>query len=333
MTFINIGGAKMINVLITSAGRRVELIKCFKEARDSLNLKGNIVAVDINNTAPALYYADKHYLISKITDDNYITDIIELCNKEDIHLIIPTIDTELYKFAENKDFIETNTNAIVHVSNRNVMEICRNKFNTQLFFEENNIDAPRLISIDNLINKDYDFPLFIKPLNGSSSINTFKINNEKELQFFIDYVPNPIVQEFIEGDEYTVDAFTDFNSKIITIVPRLRIATRGGEVSKGIVKKDKEIIEQVKKVLKALKPIGHITLQCMKTDDGIKFIEINPRFGGGAPISIKAGADSPKNLYRLLLGEKLTYTENYKDDYLALRYDEAVFINLSKEMV
>lgn len=321
----------MINVLITSAGRRVELIKCFKEARDSLNLNGNIVAIDINNTAPALYHADKHYLISKITDDNYILDIIDICKKEDIHLIVPTIDTELFKLAENKDFIEANTNAIVHVSNLKVMEICRNKYNTQDFFEENGIGAPKLISMENIKNKDYEFPLFIKPLNGSSSINTFKINNENELQFFLDYVPNPIIQEFIEGKEFTVDAFADFNSNPITIVPRLRIATRGGEISKGIVKKDKEIIEQVKKVLLVLKPIGHVTLQCMKTNNGIKFIEINPRFGGGAPISIKAGADSPKNLYKLLLGEKLSYNEDYEDNLLALRYDEAVFMSLDEE--
>lgn len=324
---------KNINVLILSAGRRVELVNCFKDARDSLGIQGNVVACDLSNTAPAIYHADKNYLVCKILDDNYIADIVDICKKEDIHLIVPTIDTELYKLAESREYIESNTSAKVLVSDMSVIKICRDKYNTQAFFEDNGFGMPRLIDEDVIKNKDYNFPLFIKPLNGSSSINTFKVNNEKELEFFLEYVPEPIVQDFMEGEEYTIDVFVDFNHNPITIVPRQRLATRGGEVLKGIVKKDREIIETIKNVIKVLKPIGHITLQCMKTDDGIKFIEINPRFGGGAPISIKAGANSPANLYKLLLGETLQYNEDYEDELLASRHDGAVFINSKGEAI
>lgn len=324
---------KNINVLILSAGRRVELINCFKDARDKLKIKGNVVACDLSETAPAIYHADKNYLVCKIMDDDYTTQIIDICKKEDIHLIVPTIDTELYKLAEHREYIESNTNAKVLVSDKRVIQICRDKYNTQEFFENNGFGMPRLITEEDIKNKDYKFPLFIKPLNGSSSINTFKVNSEKELAFFLEYVPKPIVQEFIEGEEYTIDVFVDFKNNPITIVPRQRLATRGGEVLKGIVKKDKEIIETVKQVIKVLKPIGHITLQCMKTTEGIKFIEINPRFGGGAPISIKAGANSPVNLYKLLLGETLNYNEDYEDKLLASRHDWAVFINSKGEAI
>lgn len=322
-----------INVLILSAGRRVELVKCFKEARESLGIEGNIVAVDISTTAPAIYHADKYYIVPRINDEKFIGEIIRICKEEDIHLIVPTIDTELKKLSDNKILIESNTNAKVLVSSEEVIKICRDKYNTQDFFEKNGFKMPHLVTKKDIDEKNYRFPLFIKPLNGSSSINTFKINNERELEFFLEYVPNPIVQEFIEGDEYTIDVFTDFKSNLITIVPRQRIATRGGEVLKGITKKDREIIEEVKKVIYKLKPIGHITVQCMKTKDGIKFIEINPRFGGGAPISIKAGANSPKNLYKLLLGEELNYNEDYEENLLASRYDEAVFLNHKGEVV
>lgn len=318
---------KNINVLILSAGRRVELVRCFKEARESLGLDGKVVAADISTTAPAIYHADKYHIIPKISADDFIESIINVCKEENIHLIVPTIDTELQKLSDNKKRIELNTSAKVLVSREEVIKICRDKYNTQNFFENNGFGMPRLISKVDIQNKNYEFPLFIKPLNGSSSINTFKVNSEKELEFFLEYVPEPIVQGFIEGDEFTIDVFTDFNSKPITIVPRQRLATRGGEVAKGITKKDREIIDEIKKVIDVLKPIGHITVQCMKTKDGIKFIEINPRFGGGAPISIKAGANSPKNLYKLLLGEKLTYNEDYEENLLALRHDEAVFIN------
>ena len=322
-----------INVLISSAGRRVELVKCFKEARNRLRIRGNVVAVDLSSTAPALYHADRHHLICRISDESYIDELIEVCKKENIHLIIPTIDTELYKLAESKEKIESQTNAKVHVSDIDVIKTCRDKYNTQAFFDNNGFKIPRLITKEIISKKEFKFPLFIKPLNGSSSINTFKINNDRELEFFLDYVPDPLVQEFIEGEEYTVDAFVDFNNNPITIVPRQRLATRGGEVLKGIVKKDRQIIEEVRKVIEILKPIGHITLQCMKTDRGVEFIEINPRFGGGAPISIKAGANSPVNLYRLMLGETLEYNEDYQDGLLASRYDDAVFLNSRGEVV
>ena len=324
---------KNINVLILSAGRRVELVRCFKEARNNLGIEGNVVAVDISTTAPAIYHADKHYTVPRISADNFVDEIINLCKKENIDLIVPTIDTELKKLSDNKELIESKTNAKVLVSRAEVIKICRDKYNTQEFFEKNGFGMPRLINKEDIKNKNYKFPLFIKPLNGSSSINTFKVNNDRELEFFLDYVPEPIVQEFIEGDEFTIDVFTDFESNPITIVPRQRLATRGGEVSKGMTKKDREIIEKVREVIDVLKPIGHITVQCMKTKDGIKFIEINPRFGGGAPISIKAGANSPKNLYKLLLGEELNYNEDYEENLLALRHDEAVFLNHEGEVI
>ena len=142
-----------------------------------------------------------------------------------------------------------------------------------------------------------------------------------------------MIQELIEGREYTIDAFIDFEGNPITIVPRERIATRSGEISKGRIVKDREIIEEVRKVIDVLNPIGHITFQCMKTSEGIRFIEINPRFGGGAPMSIKAGADSPMNLYKLLMGEKLSYNEDYEDNMMALRFDDSVFINSNGEVV
>lgn len=321
------------NILITSAGRRVELVKLFKKAKKELGVEGEVVAVDISKSAPAIYYADDYRMVSRIDSGNYIEDIIKVAKEKEIDLIVPTIDTELLILSENKDKILKKSGAKVLISGIEAIKICRDKVNTQKFFEENGFGVPNLVCEDRLEKKQYEFPLFIKPLNGSSSINTFKVNNEKELEFFLKYVPNPMVQGFIEGDEFTVDTFLDFDSNIISIAPRKRLATRSGEISKGEIVKDREVIEEVRKVLDVLKPIGHITVQCMKTKDGIKFIEINPRFGGGAPMSIMAGANSPKNLYRLLNDEKLEYSEDYKDNFRSYRFDEAIFIDNQGKVV
>lgn len=144
---------------------------------------------------------------------------------------------------------------------------------------------------------------------------------------------DPIVQDFMEGEEFTVDIFLDFDSNIITIVPRLRIATRSGEISKGKIIKDRGIINDIKRLMRVLKPIGHITVQLMKTKKGIEYIEINPRFGGGAPMSIQSGADSCENLYRLLMGERLEYNENYRDNIIFLRFDYSICLDENMELI
>lgn len=313
-----------VNVLILSCGRRVELVRCFQKAARELGVNSLIVGADLSENAPALFFVDKKERISRIGSESYLKELIDICNRNAIRLIVPTIDTELLFLAKNKEEIEEKTNAKVLVSSENVIAICRDKIKTQEFFEDNGFGVPKLIR--NISKKDYSFPLFIKPLNGSSSINTFKINNEKELEFFTSYIDKPMVQEMIVGEEYSVDVFLNFNSEIITVVPRKRLATRSGEISKGIIIKDRDIIEDVVRLMKVLKPIGQITVQCMKTNEGIKYIEINPRFGGGAPMSIQAGADSCKNLYRLLLGEKIEYNENYKENLLFMRFDDAVMV-------
>ena len=247
-----------MNILIMSAGRRVELIKLFKETANKLNIDSKIIAADISNTAPAIYFADKFYLIPRIGEDGYIDSIIDICKKEDIKLIVPTIDTELKILSQNKDYIEKETDAKVLISNSDVINICRDKRNTQKFFEDNNFGVPKEYSLE---DENITFPVFIKPIDGSSSINTFKITNHDELNFFKSYVKNPMIQEFIQGEEFTVDAFLDFNSNIISIVPRRRIQTRAGEIIKGKIVKDREIINDVKKLLDVLKPIGQITIQ------------------------------------------------------------------------
>lgn len=315
------------NILILSAGRRVELIQSFRKAANKLKVKSTIIAGDCSETAPAIYFADKKVLLPKISEDNYIEEIINICKRESVSLIIPTIDTDLLLLSKECERIKIESKTKVLISNTAVVSICRDKIRMQRFFEENGFKVPKMYTKDELKKTDLKFPLFIKPKSGSSSINALKVNNLVELNLYKSLIDDPIVQDFIEGSEYTVDVFLDFECKPITIVPRLRIETRNGEISKGRIIKDREIIEDVKRLVEVLKPIGHITIQLMKTVNGIIYIEINPRFGGGAPMSIQSGADSCENLYRLLMGEKLEYNEKYRDNIVFLRFDNSICLD------
>ena len=324
---------KEINILILSAGRRVELVQCFQRAAKKLNINSMIVAGDCSDTAPALYFADRTYKLPRIDDPNYIQSIIDACNQENISLVVPTIDTDLLLLAEKKSLIEKKTNAKVLISDTNVISICRDKINTQKFLEENNFGIPKMYKDEELLKNDIQFPLFIKPKSGSSSINTFKVNNLNELNIYKSIIEDPIVQDFMEGEEFTVDVFLDFKSNVITAVPRLRLATRSGEISKGKIVKDRTVIEDVIRLMNVLKPIGHITVQLMKTKKGIEYIEINPRFGGGAPMSIQSGADSCENLFRLLIGQQLKYNENYRDNLMFLRFDRSICLDEGMDII
>lgn len=318
---------KKINVLFSSVGRRVELVNSFRNAKNKLEIEGNLVGIDVDELAPALNFVDRKYIVPKLNTEEFIPTIIEICKKEQISLIIPTIDTELELYSKNKRLIEQESGAKVMVSDIEVISIVRNKIETYKYLKDNGFGVPKLITSEDIENKNYKLPLFIKPLDGSSSINAFKINNDEELMFFKDYIQNPIIQEFADGEEYCVDVFSDFNSNLLTVVPKLRMAHRSGEITKAKIIKDREIIELTKKLVNLLKPKGEINFDCIKTQNGIKIIEINARFAGGAPISFNAGANSPEKLYKILQNEKLEYNENYKDGMIALRFDDAVFLN------
>ncbi|MBR0575577.1 ATP-grasp domain-containing protein [Proteiniclasticum sp. BAD-10] len=322
-----------INILILSAGRRVELVRSFQNAAKRLSIKSNIVAGDCSETAPAIYFADRKAILPRINEENYIEEIINVCNRENISLVIPTIDTDLLLLSEERERIESESGAVVLIASTEVISICRDKINTQKFLEENGFKIPKMYSEEELDSGKLEFPLFIKPKSGSSSINTFKVNNLEELATYRSLVKEPIVQNFMEGKEFTVDVFLDFDGNLITVVPRLRMATRSGEISKGKIIRDREIIEDIKRLVKVLKPIGHITVQLMKTNKGIEYIEINPRFGGGAPMSIQSGADSCENLYRLLMGQNLEYNENYRDNIMFFRFDNSICVDENLEIV
>lgn len=313
-----------MNVLILSCGRRCELVEAFKSALKKNEIAGKIVGADCSDLAPGLYFCDEKVIIPKVSEPDYIEKLITIINSYNINLVIPTIDTELLILSKNKKYIEDMTNATILVSSEKVINICNDKTLTSKFFENNGFDTPKVLNI----NEVKSYPVFIKPLNGSSSKDTFIVKSKKELSFFSEYIDKPMIQEYIVGEEFTIDVCLNFDFSPVSIVPRLRVATRGGEVLKGRIVKDKQLIDTTKQVLEKLKAIGHITIQCIRNEKGIYFIEINPRYGGGVPISIKAGAHSPDYIVKmLLLNKNLEYRESYLDNLIGLRYDQAIYLD------
>lgn len=139
-----------------------------------------------------------------------------------------------------------------------------------------------------------------------------------------------LFNQFISGKEYTIDIFCDYNGNPVYITPRERLAVRAGEVLKTKITQDDTMISEMLALIADYRPCGQITVQLIRdeiTGDDY-YIEINPRFGGGAPLSMKAGANSAKAILRMLNGEKLEYNAKAaRDGAVYCRYDQSICIN------
>jgi carbamoyl-phosphate synthase large subunit len=315
-----------MNILLTSVGRRVELLKAFRESMYRSNITGKIISTDLKRNAPASFLADIAELVPRIDDPHYIDRLLDICDKHQIDLLIPLIDTELHLLSLHEQRFR-DRGVTVLISSAPVNEICHGKKKTGLFFQTIGVKTPRVYQLDEV--KDRDFPVIIKPNKGSASVGVYQIKNRAELNFFANYVEDPIVQELISGEEYTIDALVNFQGKAISIVPRLRLETRAGEISKGTTVKNPALIAAAKYVVESLPgAIGCITVQCFLQPDGeIIFIEINPRFGGGYPLAYRAGADFPLWLLQLCAGKQpQVEIDGWEDGLSMLRYDDAIFV-------
>lgn len=314
-----------MKIIITSVGRRVELVDAFKNAAARLGAELEIFGADISDTAPALKFCDYSVKVPKITEPEYIPALKKICAENDIDALIPTIDTDLLILSKCKDeFGKTK----VIISDTKKIEICRDKRKTEAYFRDLGLDCPH--TVDDADSYKFGFPAFIKPKDGSSSKSAYKVKNKEELDVYAKKVPGYVVQNFIEGTEYTVDVCCDFDGNPILITPRIRLAVRSGEVLKTKICQDDGIISEIKKIIADFKPCGQITVQLIKEKNTGKnfYIEINPRFGGGAPLSMYAGADSAEVIIRLLQGEKLSYMpKKAEDGAIYSRFDQAVRIN------
>ena len=310
-------------------GRRVSLIRYFRETMNKMGLRGRVLGVDVNRLSPAYYVTDASFPICRINSEEYIPSLVEICRQEKVNLLISLLDTDLIKLSENKEAFQKE-DIFVLISSLEVVRLSRDKRLTHDFFQENGIPTPRLLDYENVL-KGGKFPVFIKPLDGSASHKTFLIENRESLSFFYEYVPNPLIMEYVPGDEYTIDLFINLDGEVKALVPRKRLEVRSGEVSKSQIVLNAEIIQAGKKVGEALAGIGALgplNVQCiLSPDNPIKFIEINPRFGGGCPLSIHAGYPFPQWCIETALGVSFSpFEANVGDGEIMLRYDDAIFV-------
>lgn len=319
------------NVLLSSAGRRVALLKAFRESLTRIGVTGGVFAADESSLSAAYHVADKAFLVPPCDDPGFLPHMLDLCAREKVRLLVPTIDTELGIFARARLDLERQGTTVC-ISSPEVVAIAADKRRTHAFLTSNGFPTVRQGEIADVERapEAWPFPLLAKPPSGSAATGVLVVHRLSSLQDIArdhDY----IVQSAAPGFEYTIDVFADAGGVPRCAVPRRRLEVRAGEVSKAVTVRSSELMDLAQSVVAKLPgAYGALNVQVFHDPEtgALNVIEVNARFGGGFPLSYEAGADFPGWLIAHALDRPVDFDEgNWVSGLTMLRYDDAVFIS------
>lgn len=314
-----------MNILINSAGRRVKIIEYFKNALIDI---GNVIAVDCDKNAPALYFADNYEIVPRIDNPNYIKTLIGLCKKHSINGIISLIDPELELLAKHKDDFDKEGVQLI-LSPLEVIKYCFDKFETYQHLNDISVPAvPTIKNYNDAINRanngELGFPVIVKPAKGSASLGIKQLSDKEQLQQTLHYTNGLIIQPHYLEKEFGIDVYVDMVSgELVDLFIKEKVNMRSGETDKSISIHNKKIESLIKDFISKTHFIGPIDIDCFEFEGKYYISEINPRFGGGYPHAYEMGCDFTKYIVNNLYGkENLKYAKfNYEANYGMMKYD------------
>lgn len=325
-----------MNILVTSAGRRVKIVEYFKESLKELG--GKIIATDCDVNAPAIYFADDYELVPRIDDPEYINILINICKKHRIAAIISLIDPELELLANNKDiFNQSNIDLIL--SPANFVGISFNKYETYRYLSSKGIQAvPTYHNLDEVLklidNKELNFPLVVKPAKGSASIGLYIVENTIELQEAYHKFEGQIIQPFYKDKEFGIDVYIDMkNGNLVDLFIKEKIRMRAGETDKSKSIHNNKIEKLIMEMIEQTDFIGPIDIDCFEYNGEYYISEINPRFGGGYPHAYEMGCDFMSYVVNNLQDKtNLPYSGfKYKSNFVMMKYDHIKLVHEPSE--
>ena len=313
------------NVLVTSAARKVLLVRAFSEALARCG-SGRVIAADISPLAAALYAADVARLVPRSDDPTFLDVLLRICEEERVGLLVPTRDEELPLLARARErFAAAGTTALV--SSAEAVDTCRDKARFVAAVREAGLEAPAIYDDAAAVR----YPAFVKPRFGKGARGATRVDDAGELAEALATIDalgdEALIQAFVDAREYTVDVFFDLEGRPISCVPRERMAVVGGESVVGRTVRDPELSAASIRLCGAIGLIGHLTVQAFRTPDGVSFIEINPRYGGAANLGFEAGAFTPEYAVRAARGERLDpHLGDYEAGLFMLRHSADLFV-------
>lgn len=294
-----------MNILILSAGTRNKVVQYFKR---ELGNEGKVIATDCSNLAPAVYDADKFYFVPRISEPGYLDIILDICRKESVEGVFSLIDPELSLLAKEKErFLAVGAMPII--SPYELVETCLDKYKMYRMLCEMQIPTGKCYVdkeefYQSLRNGEISYPVFVKPVKGSASININKVCGDKEIEVLFDLYDDLMIQEYMDGTEYGADVYIDMlTGKCTSIFVKEKIKMRAGETDKSVSYKDENLFVMIEKFVEKCGFCGMIDIDIFKIKDTYYISEVNPRFGGGYPHAYECGVNMPEQVIHNLKGE------------------------------
>lgn len=316
---------KPINILILSAGTRNKIVQYFKK---TLGENGKVIATDMSTIAPAIYEADKYYIVPRITEEGYIDIILDICKKENISGVLSLIDSELSLLAENEDKFKAVGTTVIGSS----YELCERALDKMQMFQwlrSHGYNCAKSYVDKNEFFADVktgkaNYPVFVKPVRGSASIAISKVFDNETVDLLFNHSDNLMIQEYLDGQEIGADCYIDLLSgELVSVFTKKKIVMRAGETDKSVSFKDEKLFELIKKFVNESGWRGQIDIDIFEINGEYYISEVNPRFGGGYPHAYECGADHMKLIVNNLNGiVNSDVIGNYKENVYMMKYNE-----------
>lgn len=311
---------KQLNVLFLGGAKRVSFAEHLKAAGKNRGMDVSFFSYELEKTVP-IGKVGEVLIGLKWSDKNIYSDLENVIVKHNIHIVLPFVDKAI-EIAAN---LKNRTNIFIPISS---VEICKTMFDkvkSSDWFEKKGIPQPPKYQT----KEDINYPAILKPRNGSASKGIIIAEKSEDIQNVV--WENYLVQEFIpKAVEYTVDCYVSQKGEPTSIVPRVRLETAGGEVTKTITRKNEQLFAIAEKILRSGEFRGPITIQFIteQNEEHYYVMEINPRFGGGVIASIEAGSKSLEMLLDEYEGKEIVEQNDWKENILMTRYmQEVIYAN------
>ena len=325
-----------MNILILSAGTRNKVVQYFKK---TVGNQGRIIATDCSNLAPAVYEADAFYLVPRITAPDYLDQVLAICKKEKIDGVFSLIDPELSLLAKEKEkFLQIGTIPII--SPYELVETCFDKYKMFELLQNMNIPTGMCYLDKQAFYADKErgkiqYPVFVKPVKGSASLNINKVTSDAELEVLFSSYDDLMIQEYMNGQEYGADVYIDMISgKCTSVFIKKKIKMRAGETDKSVSVKIPVLFELIQKFVEKCGFCGMIDIDIFEIGGTFYVSEVNPRFGGGYPHAYECGVDMPQQVINNLAGhENPSAIGEYKEGICMMKYNEVAIRDMSEEKI
>lgn len=314
-----------MNILVLSCGTRNKIIQYFKR---ELNGAGKVIATDMSPNAPALYEADVHYIVPRMTAPGYLDVIYDICRKEQVTGVLSLIDPELSLLALHEEEFHA-LGVTVIGSFYDLCERTLDKWQMFCWLKEHGYACAESYIDREAFYGDVragkiNYPVFVKPIRGSASIAISKVQDQETVDLLFEHADDLMIQEYLKGQEIGADCYIDMISgELISVFTKKKLVMRAGETDKSISFKDTELFALIERFVKEAGFRGQIDIDIFECEGKYYISEVNPRFGGGYPHAYEAGVNHMKYIVNNLQGKvNEPQIGEYESGVIMMKYSE-----------